>query len=372
MAEIPEGAATAAGEGADLVTAIEGVAKELEISPEEVAYKLDLAHFRSGLGISMAKQTVRIIGWKGDKKKALPKASDNSGEREERPRRDRDDRRSGGRDDDRRGGDRDDRRGGDRDDRRGGDRDDRRGGDRDDRRSRDRDDRRGRDRDDRRGRDRDDRRDGERRERKARSQEPMEGEPTEASKFAVEWFSTLLGFMDVTGTVTGIGNDERVRVTIEADKAGRIIGKRGSTLRAIRQVLGTALNVKFGDLIIDVDVADNRPEGERRERNDRRDDRRRGDRGDRNDRNDRGDRDDRRGRGRRDSEASGHPPAKLEALAKRAAEKAIEAQKTITINLELNSYDRRIVHMAVAEIDGVDSRSEERDGKKFIQVVPAE
>jgi predicted RNA-binding protein Jag len=198
----------------------------------------------------------------------------------------------------------------------------------------------------------------------------MEGEPTEASKFAVEWFSTLLGFMDVKGTVTGIGNDERVRVTIEADKAGRIIGKRGSTLRAIRTVLGSALKNKFGDLIIDVDVADNRDESERPERRERND---RDDRGDRGGRSDRGGRGGERGGrgGDRGAASSAHPAAKLEALAKRAGEKAVETNKTITINLELNSYDRRIVHMAIAEIDGVDSRSEERDGKKFVQVMPA-
>ena len=49
MAEIPEGATTASSEGADLVSAIESVAKELEIAPEEVAYKLDLSHFRTPL-----------------------------------------------------------------------------------------------------------------------------------------------------------------------------------------------------------------------------------------------------------------------------------------------------------------------------------
>jgi hypothetical protein len=72
------------------------------------------------------------------------------------------------------------------------------------------------------------------------------------------------------------------------------------------------------------------------------------------------------------AEKSRYPEAKLRALARRAAEKAAETGKAITINLELNSYDRRIVHMEVAEIDGVGSRSEEReDGVKIIQVYPA-
>ena len=86
-----------------------------------------------------------------------------------------------------------------------------------------------------------------------------------------------------------------------------------------------------------------------------------------------------RGRGSRDrggdrgSDRNRYPEDKLKALARRAAEKAADEGKTITINLELNSYDRRIVHLEVAEIEGVESRSEERDdGVKIIQVAPLE
>jgi len=59
-------------------------------------------------------------------------------------------------------------------------------------------------------------------------------------------------------------------------------------------------------------------------------------------------------------------------LAQRAAEKAIETQRSVTINLELNSYGRRIVHVTIADIDGVSTTSEERDGVKVVQVVPDE
>ena len=45
-------------------------------------------------------------------------------------------------------------------------------------------------------------------------------------------------------------------------------------------------------------------------------------------------------------------------------------------DLKLNSYDRRLVHLEVSEVDGVDSQSEEReeDGEvvKYIQVIPAD
>ena len=53
----------------------------------------------------------------------------------------------------------------------------------------------------------------------------------------------------------------------------------------------------------------------------------------------------------------------------------MESGQTITINLELNSFDRRIVHLEVSEIDGVQSQSEERagaDGRvvKYVQIIP--
>ena len=64
----------------------------------------------------------------------------------------------------------------------------------------------------------------------------------------------------------------------------------------------------------------------------------------------------------------------LKELARRAAEKARETGQTITINAKLNSYDRRLVHIAVSEIDGVESQSEEREVNgeivKFVQVIP--
>lgn len=50
--------------------------------------------------------------------------------------------------------------------------------------------------------------------------------------------------------------------------------------------------------------------------------------------------------------------------------KAVETKKSITINIELNSYDRRIVHLAVAQVDGVSSQSSVKDGVKYVQVIP--
>lgn len=177
--------------------------------------------------------------------------------------------------------------------------------------------------------------------------------------------STLLGHLDLEGTVVGTGSDERVHLALTIEgKAGRLIGKRGATLRSVRKLLKSALEKHYGELELDVDVNDDRP----------RDNDRDSDRGDK-----------KRGRNRRNRRGRGddrgrYPEEKLTALAEKAAAKAIETGQTITINLELNSYDRRIVHVAVADVDGVESRSEERtsvdpDGNevtmKFVQVIPA-
>jgi predicted RNA-binding protein Jag len=332
---IPEGAETVGAEGSDLASAIAKAAEAIGVETQRVEFKFDMDHFRSSLGTSVAKKTVKIVAWNTTKSDEELAAEES---KKPAPRARRDD------DDDR----------GERKERRSRDRGDR--GDRKERRGRDRGDR-----EERRGRDRGDRE--ERREKRTRQPAPPDDElvDTEASTFANEWFTELMGLMDIEGTVKSSGDDERVQLWISAERAGRLIGKRGSTLGAIRHLLGLAVVKAYGELTIDVDVEDNRP---------RRDD----DRGDRKERRSRRDRGDRGGRGgdkRGGGDRSRYPEEKLRALARRAAEKALESDKTITINLELNSYDRRIVHMEVADVDGVDSRSEERDdGVKIIQVFP--
>ncbi|MFK7930022.1 MAG: KH domain-containing protein [Myxococcota bacterium] len=367
MSKIPEGAETATGEGRDMQSAVSAAAESLGVKKHQVHHTLDMSHFRNAEGRSTSRDTVKVIAWvNADAPEEAPaepvraprpeRAERDEGER--RPRRDRDEgrgRERGGRD----RGQREDR-GRDRGDREDRGRGRERGG-------RDRDDRgRGRERG---GRDRDDR-GPEREERKARSSEPM-GEPTEASEFAKGWFETLIAALRVEGTVEAAGTDDRVHIRIKpTSKAGRLIGRRGSTLAAIRHLLSLSVD-KFGEFVIDVDVDDDREDRKPRERNDDRGEGRgRGRDRDRGDGRGRG-----RGRGRRDDdrgerEQSAYPEDKLKALARRAAEKAVETQKTITINLDLNSYDRRIVHLEVSECDGVATQSVEKDGKKVVQVIP--
>jgi predicted RNA-binding protein Jag len=294
MSKVPEGVETTEIEGHDLSSALEAAAEALGVKPHQVAHKIDLSHFRSELGTSVPRDTVKIVAWVDPDADEEAPAARKPAKKARKPRSDDDD---GGRD---------------------------------------------------RGRDRgsDDRR-------------TPAGGSTPASEFAQAWFATLLEHLGVEGTVEATGDDDRVHVRIQPEsKAGRLIGRRGATLSAIRHLLGLALE-SHGSPTIDVDVDDDR-KGGKPSRSGRRDDD--GDRG-------RGKRKRSRKRGRSDDKGT-FDEDKLRALARKAAEKARSTGKTITINLDLNSYDRRIVHLEVSEFDGVDTRSIEKDGGKRVQVFP--
>ena len=256
---VPEGTNTVNAEGKDLSQAINAAAEALEIDAKRVEYKLDLSHFRTATGGMMAARTVAVVAWetsksddeldKPAKKARAPRKSDEDGEESS-------ERRSRGRSDD--DGDKRERKP------RSRSRDD------DDGEKRERKPRsRGRSGDDgdkrerkprSRGRSGDDD-GGERRERKPRDKTPVDDpsmEETKASKVAHKWFATLMEHMDIEAEIKASGNDERVLIWVKADKAGRLIGKRGSTLGSIRHLLGLIIGREFGELTIDVDVADNR------------------------------------------------------------------------------------------------------------------
>jgi spoIIIJ-associated protein len=63
--------------------------------------------------------------------------------------------------------------------------------------------------------------------------------------------------------------------------------------------------------------------------------------------------------------------AKLQALATRMAEKALTTKTVVELS-PMSAHDRRIVHMAIAEIPGLSSRSEGEGDDRHILVVPAE
>src|SRR5688500_10402448 len=64
---VPEGAETVHVEGRDLKSAIDGAAEKLGLHPSQVDYKLDLTHFRTTTGVSVARTTVAIVAWRSER-----------------------------------------------------------------------------------------------------------------------------------------------------------------------------------------------------------------------------------------------------------------------------------------------------------------
>jgi spoIIIJ-associated protein len=62
---------------------------------------------------------------------------------------------------------------------------------------------------------------------------------------------------------------------------------------------------------------------------------------------------------------------RLRSLAQRMAEKALNTKQIVELQ-PMSPHDRRIVHMAIAEIPGLSSRSEGEGEDRHILVVPAE
>ncbi|MBL8614955.1 MAG: hypothetical protein JNM72_05025 [Deltaproteobacteria bacterium] len=349
-----EAANTVTAEGRTVRAAVELAAAELGVDFSRVAHKLDASHFRGPDGRPRAVDTVKVIAWV---REGEPEPAPRPAPREDR----RDDRR-----DDRR--ERDERPA--RDDRR--ERDERPA--RDEHRERPR-----RDRDEREPRrDRDEREP--RRERRPEAPAALTEGP--ASAAAKAWVETLLQGMDVEGSVrAGVheGSD-LVEVFIDSPSARHLVGRRGITLHAIRHLLEAAMSAEHSSWRFDISVdgGDRGPREERFDERPRRDDRGdRGDRGDRPRRDDRGDRgdrprrDDRGGDRRDDRRASDRDIDKLRGLARRLAEEARDTGKPVRFRKEMNSYERRMVHMELQDFPGVRTESEGDGQMKTIVILPA-
>ena len=206
-----------------------------------------------------------------------------------------------------------------------------------------------------------------------------DAEEVEAAQDAEKWLQGLVERMGFEGTVAAEMRDGGVivlRVSLK-DRTPHFVGRRGVTLQAIRHLLEQSVGADYPEKSFQLDVADNRP---------RRDDDDRGDREDRGrgrGRDDRGrgrgrdrDRDrDRGGRGRRDRDDRGRGGDRDEANAARLSKMAHNIGKRVrktgeaeVVRKELNSYDRRVVHMAIADMEGVGSRSLGDGSHKQIEI----
>ena len=178
----------------------------------------------------------------------------------------------------------------------------------------------------------------------------------EACNAGKEWLLEVIEGMELKAKITAkMTSNNKVVLGVDVDNAARFIGRGGSTLQGVSELLAETMEEKFPGIVFHISVADKRSDndgdrGRGRGRDDRgrgRDDRGRG-------RDDRGRGRDDRGRGGRTSERD---EESLQRMAQKIAERVLESGEAEQIRRAMNSYNRRIVHMAVKEIEGVGSRS---------------
>ena len=173
---------------------------------------------------------------------------------------------------------------------------------------------------------------------------------------AKAWIEGLVEKMGFTAKVTTRNvKDRKATIAVDSESARFLVGRGGSTLASISKMLNEAMAGDYSDWTFEIDV-----QGGRREE--------RGDRRDRNDRRDRGDRRNRRDRRDRDEQCSERDVKELKRLARRIAEAVVAGGNDEVIRKPLNSFERRIVHMEIAEIDGVDTATVEQDGERKIRI----
>ncbi len=180
----------------------------------------------------------------------------------------------------------------------------------------------------------------------------MDASQKESCDAAGMWLAELLEKMDIASEVRSSFSGGTVTLHVRAEKAGLVVGKGGATIEGIRHLLDESVGADHPEMNFRIQVADDRDRDGGRGRDGGRDRGRGRDR-------DRGD----RGRSTQsDSEA-------LERMAQKIASRVLESGQAEQIRRELNSYDRRIVHTAIADIDGVTTRSIGEGSMKTLEVM---
>ncbi len=184
------------------------------------------------------------------------------------------------------------------------------------------------------------------------------------------WVEELIEKMGLKARVRAVVDEPKVaELRVDSPDARHLVGRRGITLHAIEDLLQAAMAGSYPDWTFHLEVAGGERKDERR--GDRHEGRREGGRSEGR-RERRRDGDDRR-RDRRDRSEGrrerGHD--RLRKLARRVAEEVLEKGEPVEIRKQLNSFERRVVHLAVAEVEGVTSESVGEGPYKQVVISPA-
>lgn len=148
-------------------------------------------------------------------------------------------------------------------------------------------------------------------------------ELSDKAKYAMEFLESVIGqFHKGNYTLTPVKTETGYVIKISGDDAGALIGRKGETMEALSYLTGLAANRSDDSFEkISVDVADYR---QKREKD-------------------------------------------LEASAKKAAAKVLKTGRPFGFE-PMNPYDRRIIHAAISQIDGVKSESKGEGSSRRVMV----
>lgn len=157
------------------------------------------------------------------------------------------------------------------------------------------------------------------------STEPIDGSQLEKADFAADVLQALLDLMDFDAEVEiREDTDDEVILDIDGPDAGRAIGKRGQTLDALQFTVNKIVNRSPDSrqrIVVD--------SGDYRERYEQ----------------------------------------GLVSMARRQAKRAIDQGKVIILE-PMSARDRRSIHLALAEMQGVSTESEGEGSDRRVQIVP--
>ena len=149
------------------------------------------------------------------------------------------------------------------------------------------------------------------------------GDETDGER-AVNFLNGLFEVLEIEATTALVSEDEKIEISVNAKNNNEVIGKRGATIDAI-QTLASAVANTGRDKYIRV-VVDCENYRETRE-------------------------------------------ATLKRLAENLAQKATRLQKKLRLE-PMNPYERRIIHSALSEFEGIKTQSEGKEPNRYIVVIP--
>ena len=150
------------------------------------------------------------------------------------------------------------------------------------------------------------------------------GELTDGER-AVEFLEGLFEILNITATTELVSEGDKIEINVTASNTNSIIGKRGVMLDAVQTLAGAVANTgrdEYKRVVVDCEnYRENREET-------------------------------------------------LKKLAKNLADKAIRLEKKIKLE-PMNPYERRIIHAALSEVEGISTQSEGKEPNRYIVIIPA-